>query len=421
MDTAIADKPKFYQKPTTIIATLVVIVLGYFYFSSESGKNIYQDVNRLMIATVETGAFEDTVAIRGNFQPATSVQLDAIVAGRVEEVLVEDGQIIEKGQMLVRLSNATMQIDVLANEARVSEQLNSIRRQELSLEQNRIKHLREIAETEYNITINKRKIKRLKPLVHKEVVAARDMEDAQDNLDYYEKLAVIAKESQKSDLTMQANQLEQLRQSTSQLERGLQLARENFKNLEVRAPVTGKLTAFDVNLGQSYKQGDTLGRLDDPNVFKVSSFVDEFYLPRVFIGQKALARVNGKQYTFVVKKTYPNVANGQAKIDLVFADANPPSKLRSGQTIQLKLIMGDTVETTRIPNGSFYNDTGGNWVFVVDEHNQKAFKRNVRLGRRNNSYIEVLEGLNPGEKVVVSSYARYLDAATITLNKKGNS
>jgi HlyD family secretion protein len=414
MDKEIIKKTKLYQNPAVVVSALIAITVLYFAFVPSSGRSVQQDINRLMIAPVEQGAFEDTLSIRGRFESASTVFLDAVVGGRVEEVFVEDGTFIEKGQPLLRLSNARMQIDVLANEARISEQLNNVRSQELSLEQNRIKHVREIIEIEYNITINKRTISRVKPLISQEVIAARELEDAQDNLHYYQQLKTIALESQTSDVKMQENQLVQLRGSTKQLEDGLMFARQNFENLKVTAPVSGKLTAFNVQLGQSFKQGDSLGRIDDPDNFKVTSFVDEFYLSRIYIGQLASAKIDGKSYTFKVKKTYPNIINGQFKVDLVFDDKSP-EKLRSGQNVQMKLTLGDTEQVKRIANGSYYRDTGGSWIFVVDSNNEKAIRRAVKLGRRNNDYIEVLDGLELGENVVVSPYTNYLDAKTILL------
>jgi len=417
MDKAIVKKPQISMKFFWLICGGALIYLVYQYVISSAEKVVYVEENRLNISRVEQGEFEDFVTIRGNFQSAVTVNLDSIVAGQVEQVFVEDGAFVEKGQVLISLTNAAMQIELLQNEVRITEQLNNMRQQELSLEQNRIAHLKEIIELDHQVKHNRRKLAKITPLYKTKAVAEQEFEEAQDLLDYYLALKKVAVDSQRSDIQMQESQLAQLATATRQLEQGLAFARDNVTNLNVKAPVSGRLTAFDVKQGTSFSQGERLGRIDDPENYKVTSFVDEFYLPRIRIGQQALAQIDDKQQTFKVTKIYPRVAAGQFKIDLVSADSNP-QQVRSGQSIQLKLYLGKTEQSIRIPNGSFYTETSGNWIFVVDQKTNKSAQfRKIRLGRSNNYYIEVLDGLSLGEKVITSSYHNYLDAKKLVLTQ----
>jgi len=216
---------------------------------------------------------------------------------------------------------------------------------------------------------------------------------------------------------MQKIQLEQLRLSGARLEKNLGVARSNLEALNVRAPVTGKLTAFDVEIGQALARGINIGQIDDPEHFKVAANIDEYYLSRVDLDQTAALSTGGRDYTLVVRKIYPQVTNGTFEVDLVFS-GNEPDSIRRGQTLQLNLQLGSPSESMLIPNGAFYQDTGGNWVFVVAPDGEKAVRRSVRLGRRNTRFIEVLDGLEIGERVVTSPYTNYLDMDRLDLQNK---
>lgn len=315
---------------------------------------------------------------------------------------------MEEGQILVDLSNTALQLDVISREAQVTEQLNNLKTIELSLEQNRLSHKRNLIEIDYQIIRLSRLVERRKLLVVGGSVSIAEFENAQDELDYYKKRRAITIESQKSDEKMQKQQMIQLTSSTKQLEKNLIFAHKNLDNLAVRAPVSGKLTAFDAVIGQSMSRGQRLGQIDDPDHFKVKAQIDEFYLGRVDVGQRALVKVGGEELKLIVTKTYPQVRNGQFEIDMIFAETTPGG-IRRGQTVQSKLFLGDTGKAIVIPNGSFYADTGGTWIFVVSLDGTKAVRRDVRLGRRNSKVIEVIDGLQPGEKVIVSPYTNYID------------
>ena len=288
----------------------------------------------------------------------------------------------------------------------VTEQLNNMRTIELQLEQNRLQHKRNLVELDYQIKRLTRSVSRLANLDDAGVAAKSQLEDARDELEYYQNRREVTLESQATDARLQETQLEFLQTAGAQLEGNLGLARRNLDALNVRAPVSGKLSGLDVEVGQSIQRGGRLGQIDDPESFKLRVEADEFYLNRVDLGQPAHFDRNGRRYELSVAKIYPQVNNGQFELDLLFDD-DEPDDIRRGQTIQATLTLGDATPALLVPNGAFFQDTGGNWMFVVNDAGSEAVKRNVRLGRRNARYIEVLDGLEAGERVVVSPYSSF--------------
>jgi HlyD family secretion protein len=324
---------------------------------------------------------------------------------------------VSAGDMIVELSNTQLQLDVIARDAEVIEQLNNLRNTELSLEQNRLEHKRNLVDINYNIIRLSREIDRLTPLVERDLIDDGSLERLQDEHEWYLARREVTLESQKTDERLQKIQMEQLRTAGEQLEMNLQVARRNLDALNVRAPVNGKLTAFDLEVGQALSRGMNIGQIDDPDSFKVTANIDDYYLSRVDLEQTASFSVDGDEYLLKVRKIYPQVQNGTFEVDLVFLEDEPGS-IRRGQTLQLNLRLGSPSESTLIPNGAFYQDTGGNWVFVVAPDGQKAVRRTVRLGRRNVRDIEVLDGLEPGEQVITSPYTNYLDMDRLELQEE---
>ena len=239
--------------------------------------------------------------------------------------------------------------------------------------------------------------------------------DTKDDLRYQQERLAILKQSISQTEALQSSQLQQLRAASSSLNSSMGIARNSLGQLNIRAPVTGQLSGFDIQLGQSLQQGERIGQIDSAGADKLQADVDEFYLGRVAIGQTATADVSGKTYRLKVAKVYPQVRNGQFQIDLVFDGAEPASVQR-GQTVQAKLTLGDSSRALLIPNGAFFSDTGGSWIFVVDRSGNGATKRQVQLGRRNSDYIEVLGGLKPGDQVITSSYSGLVDKDHLTFS-----
>jgi HlyD family secretion protein len=403
-----------FRKPVSWAAAAVVALLAFLLLKPDAGRALKVQNDRIVVSTVSLGEFDDYIPVRGQVAPLRTVFLDAIEGGRVEAIHVEDGAEVKAGDLIVELSNTQLQLDVIAREAEVTEQLNNLRNTELSLEQNRLEHKRNLVDINYHIIRLGREIDRLTPLVNKDLVDDGSLERLQDEYDWYVNRREITLESQATDERLQQIQMEQLRIAGAQLERNLEVARRNMDALNVRAPVDGKLTAFDLEVGQALSRGVNIGQIDDPDSFKVTANIDEYYLSRVDLGQSAGFSNNGRDYTMTVRKTYPQVQNGTFEVDLVFVGDDPES-IRRGQTLQLNLELGSPLQSLLIPNGAFYQDTGGNWVFVVAPDGQRAVKRNVRLGRRNVRDIEVLDGLEEGERVITSPYTNYLDMDRLEL------
>ena len=402
------------KKPVTWGGVVLMAIILFMVFGPEEGRALKVQNDRITISTVITGEFDDFIPVRGQVAPLRTLYLDAIEGGRVESIHVEDGAEIEAGQLIVELSNTSLQLDVISREAQVTEQLNNLRNTELSLEQNRLAHKRNLVEIEYNLVRLEREINRLQPLVEKNLVSGDTFEQLKDEFDYYKARREITIESQETDQRLQEVQMEQLRVAGDQLQRNLGVARKNLDSLNMRAAVAGKLTAFDLEVGQALTRGDRIGQIDEPNQFKVTANIDEYYLGRVDIGQMATAEIDRQEYTMVIRKVYPQVQNGTFRVDLNFSGEQSEA-IRRGQTLQLNLQLGSPSKSVLIPNGAFYQDTGGNWVFVVAPNGERAIKRSVRLGRRNVRYIEVLDGLEPGEEVVTSPYTNYIDMDRLEL------
>ncbi len=379
-----------------------------------SGRSLSINSERIAVSTVTVGTFEDFIPLRGRLVPRSTVYLDAIEGGRVEEILVEDGAVVEAGDLIAVLSNTNLQLEVLGREAAVTEQLNNMRTIELQLEQNRLAHKRNLVEIDYQITRLTRAIGRQQDLVARNLASQSTLDELEDELTYSRNRREVTLESQATDTRMQAQQLKQLREAGDQLQAGLGFARKNIEDLSVRAPLPGKLSGFNIEIGQSIVRGGRLGQIDDPDGYKLNVRIDEFYLGRVDLQQAAVAEHNGRDIDLRISKIYPQVKEGQFEVDMILEDE--PTGLRRGQTMQVRLTLGDNSDAILIPNGSFYQETGGNWVFVVSPNGSEAVKRTVRLGRRNTNFIEVLDGLEPGEKVITSPYTSYTGMDRLTLD-----
>lgn len=417
MDRVVEKKGLSQRVKMMIGGGAAVVALAGFLVFAPTGDSQTVEASRITISTVSKGVFEDFLPLRGRVTPSLTIFLDAVEGGRVEQILVEDGANVQKGQLLAVMSNAQLQLDVLSREAQVTEQLNIMRGQELALERNRLESRSSLVEADYQLSRLKRQLDRDAALVEKGWVPRKTFNDSKDEFTYQQNRKQVLLESQRTDERLQASQLAQLRAAAGTLQKNLAVARMNLDTLNLRAPVTGQLSGFTLQVGQSMGRGERLGQIDSPGRNKLLAGVDEFYLGRVEVGQKATVEVAGKTYPLKVVKIYPTVRNGEFEIDLAFI-GDEPGGIQRGQTIQTKLTLGDPVPATLIPAGSFYNDTGGNWVFVVSPDGDSAEKRNVRLGRRNSQFIEVLDGLQPGEKVVTSPYTGLTDKDQLDIASK---
>ena len=367
-------------------------------------RTLVVDADRVVISTVEPGAFHDYIPVTGNVQPRETVYLDAVDGGQVAEVMTEEGAMVTAGQPLVRLTNTNLQLQVINSEAQLSEQLNRLTSTTLLFEQTRLTHARELIDVQFQIDKSTQQLARIRTLVTTGAVKRADIEDAELEVARLERWKAAVTHAAAVDQKLQKEQIQQLDRAVSGLNRNLDLTRVNLENLVIKAPIGGHLTSLDAHLGESKVPGQRLGQVDQVESFKVVALVDEHYLDRVSSGQSASVEVGSEQHAMELVKVYPEVRDRQFKVDLAFA-GDTPASVRRGQTLQLRLELGaSSNDGLVVANGPFYEDTGGQWAFVVSASGGDAQRRVVKLGRRNPENVEVLEGLRPGERVITSGY-----------------
>ncbi|MDO9317265.1 MAG: HlyD family efflux transporter periplasmic adaptor subunit [Gammaproteobacteria bacterium] len=372
------------------------------------------DAEQLVMSEVTLGAFEDVTPIRGTIQPFTSVFLDAVNGGVVEEVLAEEGSFVEAGQPLLKLSNGDLQLQVASNDTQTTEQLNNLANISNGLETTRLMTERALIDTEYRIKVLERQKQRLEQLLGDNLVSREEYDAISDELAYQKNIHANTMERQVLEERIRKERTLQIAGQTNKLQDNLALALNSFENLLVRAPVAGQLTSLPVEIGESKIRGQRLGQIDVIDQYKIVAQVDEYYVTRVAPGQSARFTLAGQQYQASVLKVYPEITEGTFTVDLIM-EGGTPDNLRRGQTLQLDLTLGNPVESLLLPLGGFIQDTGGNWVFVVDAEGNYAVRRDIVTGRRNNRYVEVREGLSSGEKVITSAYSQMGEVERIEL------
>ena len=418
MDRVVERRP-FWRRRGPVVAAAAVAAgaaVWFFFLRPDGGKSLAVEGSHITTARVVRGRFDDVIEVRGRVTPLRTTYVDTASGGQVETILVEDGAQVTRGQPLVELSNTQLQLDVISREAQITEQLNDLRGLELAQEQTRLVHEREMVEIQYQIKRLTRQMASSERLVGSGVSPKNELDDMKDELAYYHKRLKVQTETRAAADKLQRAQLVQLRTASRQLEKNLEVARKNLESLKVVAPADGQLSAFTLEVGQSLSPGDRIAQIDDPERYKLLADIDEFYLSRVDIGQRADYPVGGNSYQLRVAKIRPQVQNGQFQVELVFV-GEAPSAIRRGQTAQVRLQLGQPSEAVLVPNAAFYNDTGGTWVFVVSSDHRHAVRRTVRLGRRNPSHIEVLDGLSVGEEIVTSPYTNFLEMDRLELTR----
>ncbi|KAB7644433.1 efflux RND transporter periplasmic adaptor subunit [Polymorphobacter fuscus] len=416
MDRAVTTKRLPLRTRIVIGATAAtVFAIGAVWLVANSAGSQTVEAANLSIATVRRGTFDDFVPLRARVTPSVTVFLDAVEGGRIERVLVEDGVQVTPGQPLAVLSNATLQLDVIAREADVSQQLNNLRSQELALQRSRLDNRRSLGEVDWQMRKAERQLDRDSRLAAGGWVSGRALKDSQAEADYLAERRKITAETLVTEERLQASQLAQLRAAATGLTANLRLARASLDALTIRAPVAGQLSGFAPQVGQSLNRGERLGQVDSTGRNKLVADIDEFYLGRVRTGQRAAVEWDGKRWPLTVAKIYPQVKGGTFTADLTF-DGPEPATLQRGQSLAPKLTLGDPVPATLVANGAFYQDSAGAYAFVLARDGTTAEKRPIRLGRRNPDSIEVIGGLVPGDRVITSAYTGFADKTRLKLS-----
>jgi HlyD family secretion protein len=393
---------------------ILISLASYAYINSDPSRSQRIKKQHLSLSKISLGEFREYIPLNGKVMPKTTVYLDAVEGGRVERLFVEAGSFVSKGQPLIALSNTSLQLDVISREAQIAEQLNNLRNTRLAMEQDKLNLKRDILDVNYQLLRLKLLMTKHQALLAKKLIAEHQYLAVKNEYDYYVQRLAISKERREQDEKVRNIQVLQLEESTGQLNNNLNFARKNLDNLVVKAPVDGFLTGLTAELGESKSRGVRLGQIDNLNSFKVSSLVDEFYIDRVQPGQIAKASINSTDYQLVIKKIYPQVNKGQFKVDLVFG-TQMPKNMRRGQNIQLKLQLGDQQQAILLPRGGFYQQSGGNWIFVVNANGDQASRRMIKLGRSNPDFFEVLSGLQVTDQVITSNYTGFDQAERLTL------
>ena len=416
MDRVVRRRSPWPRRAAAVSAAVAVAVGGYLWLGRSHARSVTVAGAHVSIARVERGRFDDVIAVRGRVTPLHTTYVDTAAGGQVEAIAIEDGARVERGQLVVTLTNTALQLDLISREAQITEQLNALRGLELSQAQAQLEHERELVEVRYQIKRLTRQLATNEALVASGAVSRAEVDDLKDQLEYYQARLGVQTRTRAAADRLQRDQVVQMRAAASQLEKNLAIARKNLDSLSVAAPVAGTLSAFTLQVGQSLAPGDRIAQIDDPDHFKVVADLDEFYLARVDLGQRADYVQDSRTYALTVSKIRPQVANGQFQVELVFV-GDAPAGVRRGQTAPLRLQLGQPSEALLVPNGAFYNDTGGAWVFVVSHDHARAVRRAVRLGRRNPQQIEVLDGLTAGEEIVTSPYTSFLEMDRLELTR----
>jgi HlyD family secretion protein len=386
-DRRIARRPRWRRY---LVAGLAVLVLGAgaVWLLTRAGGNIYRaPLSQLTIGTVRQGPFEDYIAVRGSVAPLITAYLTTEQGGTVRQVPAEDGALVKKGQPLIVLSNPALELQVAA--------------QQLSFEQTRFKYQQDLLNIQHQLDKLKADLERDKILLDGNALAPSTYRQEQQEYEYYQKLQAATIASHAAEEKVRATQLTGAAAGTT-----VDITRAGVEALTIRAPMDGQLTALDAEIGQSKPVGAVMGQVNSADRFKLTAQVDEFYLGQVTVGQGARFTIDGREFHAKVAKVYPQVTNGTFKVDFHFEDA-VPAGIHVGQAVDMKIELGGAQEAVMLPNGPFYQDTGGNWIFVVTPDGSAAIRRNVRLGRRNPEYVEVVDGLKPGEKAIVSGYEAF--------------
>ncbi len=401
----IIKKKKWTAKKISSIAGIALfgVFVVYLMFFRDSSSRLYVDKDKMTIASVEQGRFQEFIPVDGVVQPIVTIYVDAVFGGRVEEIFVRDGAQVEEGDKILRLSNANVEMSYMQQENQALEVLDRVQNTRLGLERNMFPLERQLADLEYRLDIARKDYMRKKSFYEQGVIADEEFENAEREYNFAKRHFEIGLRTMQHDSLYVSTQLEQLNQSISRLEENIHMLHDNLDNLIVRAPISGQLSSFNSERGETKSSGENLGQIDVLDGFRLRARIDERYINRTYVGQPASFEYGGEAFDLEISKIYSNITGVAFEVDMQF-NGNEPQGIRRGQTIQLRLQFSGVADALIIPRGGFYQETGGNWIYVVDPSGSQAVRRPIRIGRQNIHHYEVLEGLEPGERVITSSY-----------------
>ncbi len=415
MDRMIERKRGIRMRHVPYIAagTFVLVVLLWIVFGNHQ-STLRVDVDDVTLADVTRGEFKDYVRINSTVIPIQVVHISPEEGGIVVEKVAEEGQRVNRGDIIVRLSNSSLDLQILNAEAELAEKQNLLRNTQVAMQQDRLGNETELASLEMDVARKRRGFEQNERLYGERLVSKEAFIQAKEDYDLAQRKLKLVGERLKKDAQYRSIQMEQMEDNLENMQRNVVLVRERKSKLDVRSTIDGELGLLDVELGQSVSSGQTIGQVNDLSDFKIEARIDEHYIDRVRVGLSATFEREGKTYALVVRKVYPEVREGKFRTDLVFVGTRP-SNMRAGQTFYLNLELGSPIQAVLIPKGTFFQTTGGNWIFVLDKSGYTAYRRNISIGRQNPQYYEIEDGLEPGERVIISGYEAFKDNDVLKL------
>ncbi|WP_375446586.1 efflux RND transporter periplasmic adaptor subunit [uncultured Fibrella sp.] len=409
MDRALPKR--FWTQQRLLLSAGGILIAGliaYVSFFADKRSKLNVEREKITVSPVAIGPFEEFIVVTGVVQPLKTIRLDAIEGGYVTQKLVEGGLRVEKGQVLLKLENQSLKLSFLQSETEANRLVNDLQNTRQRLRVERFALRKNLADIDAQLDQAKDTYDRQAKLFKDKVVSEEDYLKAKRAYDRLAKQREIEAESQKYQEENSKLQIQQLEGTLARTQRNVALWQETLSNLVVKAPVSGQLSSIDVEVGSNINRGQNIGQIDDLNGFKMRVGVDEHYISRVFPGLNGSFEFNGQEFPLSISRVYPEVRNGRFEVDMTFPKG-APAGIKRGQSSPIRLELGKAAKATLLPVGGFFSDTGGNWVYVLDNSGKRATKRNITLGRKNPEFYEVLEGLRPGEQVITSSYENFGD------------
>lgn len=394
---------------------LVVVFVAYLLLRSDL-RTFRVNADTLTVSEVISGEFNDYIRVSGQVQPMTTIQVSPLESGVVHEIFLEEGAQVKAGDKILELKNENLDMQILNSEADLAEKENLLRNTLISMEQEKLSVHQEMLQLETDVKRNRRAYEAQKQLYQEELIAREEYLRAEEDYDLAKSRLELVKNRAVQDSLYRNIQVKQMQESLSNMRVNMQMIRRRKEHLILTAPIDGELGLLDVVLGQSVSSGMKIGQINNLSSYKIEAQIDEHYIDRVMPGLEAQFERQDESYQAVIRKVYPEVRDGKFKADFKF-DGTLPENIRTGQTYSLNLQLGQPEEAVMIPRGTFYQKTGGRWIYVVTEDGSKAYKREIRIGRQNPQYYEVLEGLEPGEKVITSGYDNLGDNDCLILKR----
>lgn len=411
MDRQIENKNKIRKKAIwiSVFAIIGILVLYNIFFGDKSSK-LNVDLDKVSIEEVKEGLFKNYIAVSGVVEPIKTIYLDATEGGsRVEKIIIDEGNMVEEGEVIVELSNTSLILEISNYEALVSRTSNELRQARLLMEQQTLNSKSQLLELQTNILQQKRAFERNKILFKDKHISEEEFKISEEQYDLSKKRLALLHENLQKDSVFRGVQVGALRSSLDRMESNLVLVQKRLESLNYRAPVSGELASLDLEVGQVISRGERIGQINILDSYKLRVDIDEYFISKVFKGLTGSCDFSGTSFNAIIRKIYPEVTNGRFFSDMEFVD-DIPETIRIGQTSRIRLELGKPKTALLIPRGGYYQSTGGQWVYVVDETGDFAYKRKISLGSQNPRFYEVLSGLKPGEQVVTSGYDNFGDA-----------